>query len=84
MSDQGAEPLQPGERGAFGRLRRKANPRGLVLVYVPALASVLERAHQVKGSALSSQEVARIRAGAPAVAMTEEAARAVWEQRGGV
>jgi hypothetical protein len=64
--------------------RAKMAPVGenLVLVFIPALAPLLLRAEQEKGSPLTEQEVLAIRDAASCVAVPEEAARAIYEERG--
>jgi SAM-dependent methyltransferase len=54
----------------------------LVLVFIPALAPLLLRAEQLKGSPLTEAEVLRIRDKATCVSMTREQARKIEEERG--
>ena len=54
----------------------------LVLVFIPALAPLLVRAEQLKGSPLTEEEVLRVRDNAICVRMAAEQAAATQEQRG--
>jgi hypothetical protein len=75
------KPLRRNENGAYAELSRRPNPRGYVIAFTPPLVEWLERAEGVKGSALSATEVARIRDGAPAVALTAEQMKALMDSR---
>jgi hypothetical protein len=58
-------------------------PEGkLFLTFIPALVTVLLNRETAKGSPLTEQEVIEIRDKAAVVALPEEAAAAVAEQRG--
>jgi hypothetical protein len=74
--------LSVGDVGSFAELGAKGNPDGLVLVYIPGLAALLERAKQLKGSELSKQESARIAAHANVMAVTPEVAKKTIDNRG--
>jgi hypothetical protein len=63
-------------------LASRPNPHGLVVVHTPALGTWLERAEKQKGTDLSETEVARIRDGAPAVALRPEQFQAMRDERG--
>jgi hypothetical protein len=52
--------LSVGDVGRFREPSAKENPDGLAVVYIPALAALLARAKQLKGSELSEKELARI------------------------
>lgn len=54
----------------------------LVLVFMPALAPLLMEAEGLKGSALTHEEVLRIRDNAACVAVPRDVAQAVTEARG--
>jgi hypothetical protein len=82
MNASPARKLCVGDLGSFAELSAQRNPDGLALVYVPGLASLLERARQLKGSELSEQESARIAAHATAVAADPEVAKATIGNRG--
>jgi hypothetical protein len=74
--------LSVGDVGSFGELSARKNPDGLVLVYVPGLAALLERARQLKGSELSEEQAARIAEQATVMAVTAEVAKQTIENRG--
>jgi hypothetical protein len=74
--------LSVGDAGSFRELSALRNPDGLVLVYLPGLAALLERARQLKGSGLSESEAARIAEGANVVAARPDVARKTIEDRG--
>lgn len=75
-------PLREGEHGCYGDLAGRALPDGLVLVFMPSLAALLEKAEQLKGAPLTEEQVIRIRDAALVVATRSQAASAVEEQRG--
>jgi hypothetical protein len=54
----------------------------VVIVFIPALAPLLVRAEELKGSPLTEDEAIRIRDNAFCVTMTAEQARAIEENRG--
>jgi hypothetical protein len=54
----------------------------LVPVFIPALAPLLVRAEQLKGSPLTEDEVLRVRDAANCVMMPPESARQLAESRG--
>jgi hypothetical protein len=74
--------LSVGDVGSFGEFSARKNPDGLVLVYVPGLAALLERARQLNGSELSEQQAARIAEHASVMAVTPEVAKETIENRG--
>ena len=74
--------LSVGDAGSFGELSARRNPDGLILVYIPGLAALLERARQLKGCELSEAEAARIAEHANVVAATPEVARETIANRG--
>ena len=74
--------LSVGEVGSFRELSAKENPDGLAVVYIPALAALLERAKQLKGSELSEKGLARIAEHATMIAATPEVAKETIEKRG--
>ena len=82
MNASSAEEISFGDVGTFGELSAKRNPDGLVLVYIPGLAALLERAKQLKGSELSETESARIAEHASMMAVTPEMAKETIENRG--
>jgi len=82
MNASSAEEISFGDVGTFGELSAKRNPDGLVLVYIPGLAALLERAKQLKGSELSETESARIAEHASVMAVTPEMAKETIENRG--
>ena len=82
MSASSAGRLSVGDIGSFGELRARQNPDGLVLVYVPGLAALLERARQLKGSELSEAEAASIAEHASVMAVTAEVAKKTVADRG--
>jgi hypothetical protein len=55
---------------------------GLVPVFIPALAPLLLRAEQLKGSPLTEAEVLRVRDAAKCVMMRPEEAQSIEEGRG--
>jgi len=59
-----------------------AEEDNLVLVFIPALAPLLLRAEELKGSALTEEEALRVRDNATCVTMTAEQATALEESRG--
>jgi hypothetical protein len=74
--------LSVGDVGSFGELSARKNPDGLVLVYVPGLPALLERARQLKGSELSEAQAARIAEHPSVMAVTPEVAKETIENRG--
>jgi hypothetical protein len=74
--------LSVGDVGSFAELSAKRNPDGLVLVYIPGLGALLERAKQLKGSELSEQQAARIAEHATVMAAAPEVAKETIENRG--
>ena len=76
------KPLRRNESGPFAELSRRPNPRGYVIAFTPPLVEWLERAEGVKGAALSPTEVARVRDGAPAIALTKQQFQALMQSRG--
>jgi hypothetical protein len=82
MNASSVEKLSVGDVGSFGELRAKSNPDGLVLVYIPGLAALLERAKQLKGSELSEDQTARIAEHATVMAAAPEVAKKTIERRG--
>ncbi len=82
MNASFAAKLSAGDIGSFGELKARPNPDGLVLVYVPGLAALRERARQLKGSELSEAETARIAEHASAMAVAPEVAKKTIEDRG--
>jgi len=82
MSASSSATLSKADIGTFAELKAKKNPDGLVLVYVPGLAALLERARQLKGSELSEAETARIAEHASAMAVTPEVAKKTIADRG--
>lgn len=54
----------------------------VVIVFIPALAPVLLRGEELKGSPLTEEEVYQIRDNAVCVTMTEAQERALVESRG--
>ena len=60
------------------------NPQDLVLVYMPAISLILERAIEIKGGALSDDEIQRIRAASLVQALPRDVADAVISERGGL
>jgi hypothetical protein len=82
MNASSVEKLSVGDVGSFGELRAKSNPDGLVLVYTPGLAALLERAEQLKGSELSEDQTARIAEHATVMAVAPEVAKKTIERRG--
>jgi hypothetical protein len=77
------KPLRRNESGPFAELSRRPNPRGYVIAFTPPLVEWLERAEGVKGAVLSVTEVARVRDGAPAIALTKQQFQALMQSRGG-
>lgn len=74
--------LAIGEQGPFAELSRRPNPERHALVYVPALAALLERAKQLKGAELSEKQVERIASNATVICMNAVVAEAFLKQRG--
>ena len=60
------------------------NPQDLELVYMPAISLILERAIEIKGGALSDDEIQRIRAASLVQALPRDVADAVISERGGL
>ncbi len=78
-----AEALKVGDVGPQSELAARSNPSTLTLVYVPSLTALLTRAEALKGTPLSEAEVQRIARRAEVVAMRNEVAESVLQQRGG-
>lgn len=70
--------LHVGESGQYGGLVR----RPLSLVFIPSLAALLTRAQQLNGSALTENQVFRIRDGSMVMVVGDDDARAMEEQAG--
>jgi hypothetical protein len=81
MSDA-IKPLTAGEHGRYADLAGRPLPPGLVLQFIPSLAALLTRAEQLKGSALTRDEVLCVRDNCPVLVSEVAAALAVEEQRG--
>ncbi len=77
-----ATPLKHEESGPYAELATRPNPERLVIAFMPSLGAWLQRAEKQKGSDLSATEVARIRDGAPAIALHAEQLIALREDRG--
>jgi len=75
-------PLKHEESGTYAELSSRPNPRGFVIAFMPALGAWLQRAEKQTGANLSATEVARIRDGAPAIALRPEQVEALREDRG--
>jgi hypothetical protein len=75
-------PLQEGDHGAYGELAGRTLPEGLVLLFMPSLAALLDQAEQLKGSSLTEEQVIRIRDAAQVVVTLAQPAAAVEENRG--
>lgn len=71
-----------GDVGSYEELSLKPNPENLILVYVPGIDALLERAKKLKGADLSPEEESRIRAKATVIASPKEVAEKTIEQRG--
>jgi hypothetical protein len=76
------EPLRHERSGPYAELIARDNPDGLIVVFMPSLYSWLSQAERVKGAALSSTEVTRIRDASPAIAVTAEQAKRLNADRG--
>jgi len=74
--------LHPGDSREYGELAKRPLPEGLVLVFVPSLASLLLHAQELNGGALNEREVVAIRNGSKVIVVHREVARAMEEQRG--
>lgn len=62
--------------------RPAEDDQDLVIVFIPALSPLLLEAENLKGSALTNDEVVRIRDNAVCVAVPRDVARAITESRG--
>jgi hypothetical protein len=76
------EPLKEGDHGSYGTLSGRPRPDGLAILFVPALSALLTRAEQLKGAALTEEQVLRVRDAAVAVVTRADAAAATIAQRG--
>jgi hypothetical protein len=74
--------LQVSETGRYAEVSRRPLPEGLLLVFVPSLVALLTRAEELKGGALTRDEVLRIRDASNVLVTTPPAARAIEERRG--
>ncbi len=74
--------LLNGENGTYEELSKKQNPDHLVLLYIPGLEALFERAKELKGCALSDEEKEKIRQRATVTATHPEVAKEVIEKRG--
>jgi hypothetical protein len=76
------KPLREGEGGPDGSLANRPLPEGLALVFMPSLAELLARAEQLKGAALTEEQVVKVMHAASAVVTKENVAEAVIKERG--
>jgi len=76
--------LEAGDVGPYAELDAMPNPDKLVLLYIPSLSALLERARTLKGSELSEEEISAITSNASVTALPESVASSVLESRGGV
>lgn len=74
--------LQDGDTASYEELSKKENPNGLILLYIPGLEALFERAIQLKGTDLSNEEKEKIKQRATVIATHPEAAKKVIEKRG--
>jgi hypothetical protein len=77
-----AQPLREAESGPYEEMKSRPNPDKLMLMYVPSLSALLERARTLKEQELTAQEKARIACVATVVAASPAAAEAMKEERG--
>lgn len=82
MAKHKSNPLRCEDAGRYADLCECSNPDGLLIVFSPSLAANLARAERDKGTALTPDEIIRIRDNAPAIAVTAEQASALEEKRG--
>ena len=80
--DQMEQPLTEGDGGPYGDLARRVLPEGLVLVFMPSLAALLDQAEELAGAPLTEAQVLRIRDAALAVVTPAQVAAAVEQSRG--
>jgi len=81
MPSTNEETLKVGDVGSFESLSQKANPDNLVLDYIPPIQALFARAVQLKGEALTDEEVALIRARSPVMAVPAQLKAASVEER---
>ncbi|MCT7568489.1 hypothetical protein [Aliarcobacter butzleri] len=74
--------LQDGDTGSYEELSKEENPNDLMLLYIPGLEALFERALQLKGTDLSNEEKEKIKQRATVIATHPEAAKQVIEKRG--
>jgi hypothetical protein len=75
-------PVSEGEGGPYGALAARGIPEGLGVLFMPSLASLLDRAEDLKGSPLTEVEVVRIRDEARVVVTPMDVVTAVEASRG--
>jgi hypothetical protein len=87
MSDDGQvdnlkQPLKEGDHGPYGELATRPLPDGMAILFKPSLAALLARGEELKGSALTAEQVSRLRDAAQAVVTYADVAASVVQQRG--
>jgi len=69
------EPIRLNEVGAYGDLRERPNPDGLVVLTVPPFESMLPFIAQRPGRELSTDEIEAERNRAPSIVLTNDTAQ---------
>ena len=75
-------PLKEGDHGPYGELAGRTLPDGLAFLFMPSLAALLDRAEQLKGAALTEEQVLRVRDAALVVVTPADVASATEAERG--
>lgn len=71
-----------GDCGEYRAFTGCSLPQNLTLVFIPSLATLLMRAQELAGAALTETQVLRIRDAAKVMIVGTDAARAMREERG--
>ena len=69
------EPLKENDVGPFGELSARPNPSGLAILQIPPFEAMLPFIEQRAGRKLSAEEVEAERAKAPAIVVSQDAAK---------
>ena len=73
--------LKVGDIGSYEDLSRRKNPDQLVIAYNPPIGAMLERAKQLYQREPTESEIARIKAGAQAIAVPQDVYEATYRDR---
>jgi hypothetical protein len=74
--------LELGDTGTYAELRLRSNTADHALIFIPSLASLLERAREISGIELSALQSRKIRDAAIVIALPREMAVSGAEERG--